>query len=100
MTTELRLNGIAIRDEAIIRVEALLTSQAGDNLWRAHLSPGDKVKIGDRLRFGDPSECQSCLLGFLDADVVEMSEAGYLLSFHFTGAALDDALARLGQRRV
>ena len=49
------------------------------------------------MRFGDASENPACLLALLDADVIEKDGETVLLLFHFTGAALDDALDRIGQ---
>ncbi len=96
MLAELRLIGIRARNEAQVRIEAVLISQDGENAWRARIQPAEKVEVGDRLRFGETSENVACFLGFLDADVSEKNGDQVLLSFHFTGAALDDALLRLG----
>jgi S-adenosylmethionine:tRNA-ribosyltransferase-isomerase (queuine synthetase) len=97
MTPGYRLAGIRIRNGLSIRVEAVLVSKETEDSWRACLYPADLIESGDRLRFGDASENPACLLAFLDADVIEKHGETVLLSFHFTGAALDDALDRLGQ---
>jgi S-adenosylmethionine:tRNA ribosyltransferase-isomerase len=97
MISELRLNGVRVRNETTVRVEVLLHSKVGSNSWRAHIRPAGNVQVGDRLRFGDTSENPACFLSFLDADIVEKIGDRVLLAFHFTGAALDDALDRLGE---
>ncbi len=97
MKTELRLSGVRIRNETIVRVEAILLMKEGENCWRVRIQPAEKMEVGDRLRFGDTSESLACLLSFLDADIMEMNGDDAMLSFHFTGSALDDALDRLGE---
>jgi S-adenosylmethionine:tRNA ribosyltransferase-isomerase len=97
MISELRLNGVRVRNETTVRVEVLLHSKAGGNSWRALIRSAGNVEVGDRLRFGDASENSACCLSFLDADIVEKIDDQVLLAFHFTGVALDDALDRLGE---
>ncbi len=94
---ELRLNGFRVRKDSSARVEARLHARESDNSWRARIRPAERVEVGDRLRFGDTSESPACFLAFLDADIVEKDGDSVLLSFHFTGAALDEALDRLGE---
>ena len=91
-----RLNGIRARGENIARVEATLVKREGSNLWRALAKPAKRIAPGDRIRFGEASESMACLLAALDADVVERNEGEILLSFHLDGAALDEAIERLG----
>ena len=58
---------------------------------------GQRLKVGERIRFGEASESMACLLAALDAEVEDKGEAGeVLLRFEFTGAALDEAIERLG----
>jgi S-adenosylmethionine:tRNA ribosyltransferase-isomerase len=97
MTPGHRLTGVRIRNDLSIRVEAVLVRKESEDSWRARLHSADVIESGDRLRFGDATENPACLLAFLDADVIEKNGETVLLSFHFTGAALDDALDRLGQ---
>ncbi|WP_296713278.1 hypothetical protein [Rhodoblastus sp.] len=97
MRPERRLSGIRVRNEAFVRIEALFQAREGENLWRAQIRPAEMVQVGDRLRFGDSSENLACFLGFLDAEIVEKNSDTVLLSFHFTGAALDEALDRLAE---
>ena len=59
--------------------------------------PAKKLRVGERIRFGEAGESMVCLLAALDAEVEEKGEAGeVLLRFEFAGAALDDAIERLG----
>lgn len=94
MTPERRLAGIRVRNEAFVKIEALCHARESENLWRAQIRPAEVVRVGDRLRFGDASENLACFLGFLDAEIVERNGDNVLLSFHFTGAALGDALSQ------
>ena len=91
-----RLNGIRARGDNIARIEATLIKREGSNLWRALAKPGKRIAPGDRIRFGEASESMACLLGHLDADVVERNEGEVLLAFHLDGAVLDEAIDRLG----
>ena len=97
MTHGLRLAGIRVRSETSIKAEVSLVTKQSENSWSARIYPADRVDPGDRPRFGDTSENPLCFLAYLDADVREKSGETVLLSFHFSGAALDDALGRLGQ---
>ena len=66
--------------------------------WRALVRPAKKLKVGERIRFGERSESAACLLGALDAEVEEKGEAGEVtLAFAFHGAALDEAIERIGE---
>jgi S-adenosylmethionine:tRNA ribosyltransferase-isomerase len=92
-----RLEGVRVRGEAIASVEATLIERVDDCRWRALVRPAKKLKVGERIRFGEPRESMACLLAALDAEVEDKGEAGeVLLRFHFAGAALDDAIERLG----
>ena len=92
-----RLDGVRVRGENVSRVEATLHKREADDRWRAFMRPGKRIAVGDHVRFGDTSESMACLLGSLDADVVEKGEGGeVVLAFAFSGAALDDAIARVG----
>jgi S-adenosylmethionine:tRNA-ribosyltransferase-isomerase (queuine synthetase) len=97
LTDDLHLVGVRIRKGVSIRAEVVLVAKVSEDSWRARISPADRIGASDRLRFGDVSESPACLLAFLDADVVEKHGEIVLLSFHFTGVALDDALDRMGR---
>ena len=92
-----RLDGIRVRGDAVAAIEATLIKRVDDCRWRALVRPAKKLKIGERVRFGETSESMACLLAALDAEVEEKGEAGEaLLRFEFAGAALDEAIERLG----
>ncbi len=92
-----RLEGVRVRGEAIASIEATLIERVDDCRWRALARPAKRLKVGERIRFGEARESMACLLGALDAEVEDKGEAGeVLLRFEFTGAALDEAIERLG----
>jgi S-adenosylmethionine:tRNA ribosyltransferase-isomerase len=93
-----RLAGIRVRGNAAARIEATLIKRVDDSRWRALVRPAKKLNVGERIRFGEASESAACLLGALDAEVEEKGEGGEaLLAFAFQGAALDEAIDRLGE---
>jgi S-adenosylmethionine:tRNA ribosyltransferase-isomerase len=92
-----RLEGVRVRGEATASIEATLIERVDDCRWRALARPAKKLKVGERIRFGESSDSMACLLAALDAEVEGKGEAGeVLLRFHFAGAPLDDAIERLG----
>jgi S-adenosylmethionine:tRNA ribosyltransferase-isomerase len=93
-----RLFGLRARGEATARVEIMLHKREGADRWRAFARPAKRLAVGDRIRFGEDSESMACLLASLDAEVEEKGEGGeVVLRFAFTGPALDEAIARLGE---
>jgi S-adenosylmethionine:tRNA ribosyltransferase-isomerase len=92
-----RLDGIRVRGDAVAAIEATLIKRIDDCRWRALVRPAKKLRVGERIRFGETSESMACLLAALDAEVEDKGEAGEVtLRFEFTGAALDEAIDRLG----
>jgi S-adenosylmethionine:tRNA ribosyltransferase-isomerase len=92
-----RLEGVRVRGDAIASIEATLIERIDDCRWRALARPAKKLKVGEHVRFGESSESAACLLAALDAEVEDKGEAGeILLRFDFAGAALDEAIERLG----
>ncbi len=92
-----RLDGIRVRGEAVAGIEATLIKRIDDCRWRALVRPAKKLLVGERIRFGETRESMACLLAALDAEVEEKGEAGEAtLRFEFTGAALDEAIDRIG----
>ena len=92
-----RLDGVRVRGEAIASIEATLIERVDDCRWRALARPAKRLKVGERIRFGEASESMACLLAALDAEVEDKGEAGeVVLRFEFAGAALDEAIERLG----
>jgi S-adenosylmethionine:tRNA ribosyltransferase-isomerase len=92
-----RLEGVRVRGDAVASIEATLIERVDDCRWRALVRPAKRLKVGERIRFGETRESMACLLMGLDAEIEDKGEAGeLLLRFHFAGAALDDAIERLG----
>ena len=92
-----RLEGVRVRGEAVASIEATLIERVDDCRWWALARPAKRLKVGERIRFGEASESMACLLAALDAEVEDKGEAGeVLLRFEFAGAALDEAIERLG----
>ncbi len=92
-----RLEGTRARGASVARIEATLHKREGADRWRAFVRPAKKIDIGERVRFGAASEGMACMLGALDAEVVEKGDGGeVLLAFDLSGAALDDAIGQLG----
>ncbi|HUZ66618.1 MAG TPA: tRNA preQ1(34) S-adenosylmethionine ribosyltransferase-isomerase QueA, partial [Beijerinckiaceae bacterium] len=92
-----RLYGLRTRGEAVARIEATLHKREAADRWRAFVRPAKKLKLGERIRFGEAGESISCLLGALDAQVVEKNDDGeVVLAFDFAGPALDEAIDRFG----
>src|ERR1700729_1652522 len=92
-----RVEGVRVRGEAAASIEATLIERVDDCRWWALARPAKRLKVGERIRFGEARESLACLLAALDAEVEDKGEAGeVLLRFEFTGAALDEAIEHLG----
>ena len=92
-----RLTGIRVRGDSAAQIEATLIKRVDGSRWRAFVRPAKKLAVGERIRFGETSESMACLLGALDAEVEEKGDGGEVqLTFAFHGAALDEAIERLG----
>jgi S-adenosylmethionine:tRNA ribosyltransferase-isomerase len=91
-----RLNGVRVREDSVVAVEATLHRRLSDSHWTAFMKPGKRLKPGDRIRFGESSD-RACLLGVLDATVREKGEGGEVtLAFDLSGPDLDAAIAERG----
>jgi S-adenosylmethionine:tRNA ribosyltransferase-isomerase len=92
-----RLDGARVRGAAVAAIEATLIKRLDGSRWQALVKPAKKLKVGERIRFGETRESAACLLGTLDAEVEAKGEGGEVtLAFAFHGAALDEAIDRLG----
>ena len=90
-----QLSGQRQRGESVAQVDATLHMRVAPDRWLAFVRPGKRVAAGDRIRFGHSGE--ACLVGALDATVVEKHEGGeVLLAFDVAGAFLDEALHAVG----
>ncbi len=96
-----RLSGVRERvgpegETLIVAVEATLHHRDAPDVWSAFMKPGKRIKVGDRIRFGADSD-GACLLGRLDAAVVDKGEDGLVtLRFDLAGPALDEAIRDVG----
>ncbi|HYG25595.1 MAG TPA: tRNA preQ1(34) S-adenosylmethionine ribosyltransferase-isomerase QueA [Caulobacteraceae bacterium] len=91
-----RLSGVRYRDELTVRVEATLHRRLGPSRWTAFMRPGKRLKVGDRVRFGEGQD-RACFLGELDATVADKGEDGEVtLAFDLSGPDLDAAIAERG----
>ncbi len=77
-------------------IEVNLHKRQDDSTWLAFVRPAKRLRIGDVIQFG--SEDEVCLAGVLDAHVTAKGVGGEMaLAFDFSGAILDEAIARHGQ---
>lgn len=91
-----RLKGRRARENSNVAVEATLHKRLSPSRWSAFMKPGKKLAPGDRVRFGSTAD-RACLLGVLDATVIEKGEGGEVtLAFDLAGPDLDAAIAERG----
>ncbi|WP_312165298.1 tRNA preQ1(34) S-adenosylmethionine ribosyltransferase-isomerase QueA [Phenylobacterium sp.] len=91
-----RLKGRRVREGSDVAVEATLHKRLSSSRWTAFMRPGKKLAPGDRVRFGSTDD-RACLLGVLDATVIEKGEGGEVtLGFDLAGPDLDAAIAERG----
>jgi S-adenosylmethionine:tRNA ribosyltransferase-isomerase len=91
-----RLSGLRERDGSAVAVEATLHRRLAPHRWTAFMKPGKRLKVGDRVRFGERDD-RACLLGVLDASVAAKGDGGEVtLSFDLSGPDLDAAIAERG----
>jgi S-adenosylmethionine:tRNA ribosyltransferase-isomerase len=93
-----RLYGRRYRGEASARIEIMLHKRESGDRWRAFARPAKKLALGETITFGEDSEGIACELGRLQAEIVGKGEGGEVtLRFAFSGAFLDEAIARFGE---
>ena len=91
-----RLKGLRTREASVVAVEATLHKRLSPSRWTAFMRPGKRLAPGDRVSFGE-SQDRACLLGVLDATVVDKGEGGEVpLAFDLAGPDLDAAIAERG----
>jgi S-adenosylmethionine:tRNA ribosyltransferase-isomerase len=90
-----QLTGLRRRDGNLAQIDATLHMRVAPDRWKAFARPAKRLAEGDRIQFGHGGN--ACLLGSLDATVVEKGEAGEVtLAFDLAGPALDEALNAVG----
>ena len=91
-----RLDGLRERDGSVVRVEATLHKRLSAHRWTAFMKPGKRLKVGDRVRFGERDD-RACLLGVLDATVQDKGDDGEVtLAFDLSGPDLEMAIEERG----
>ena len=96
-----RLSGVRERvgpegETLAVAVEATLHHRDAPDVWSAFMKPGKRIKAGDRIRF-DADTDGACLIGRLDATVIDKGEDGLVaLRFDLAGPALDEAIRDVG----
>ncbi len=89
------LHGTRIRAEARTRIAFNLIERVDAARWRAFARPGKRLKVGDRVLFGE--EGRACLLGEVWATVLAKDEDGVVdLGFDLSGPDLDAAIHAVG----
>jgi S-adenosylmethionine:tRNA ribosyltransferase-isomerase len=69
-----QLTGLRRRDGNLAQIDATLHMRVAPDRWKAFARPAKRLAEGDRIQFGHGGN--ACLLGSLDATVVEKGEAG------------------------
>ena len=91
-----RLFGARLREASSVAVEATLHRRLSADRWTAFMRPGKRLKVGDRVQFGEQTD-RACLLAALDATIADKGEGGEVtLAFDLTGPDLDAAVAERG----
>ena len=92
-----QLEGVRVRGETSAHMDVTLHKREAPNRWLAFVRPAKKLRIGERIQFGNSAAGNACMLGSLEAEVMQKGEGGeVLLAFDFAGAALDEAIERFG----
>src|SRR5690606_30929060 len=88
-----QLTGLRRREGGgIAQIDATLHMRVSPDRWKAFVRPAKRLEPGDRIQFGHEGGT-ACLLGTLDATVVEKGEAGEVtLAFDLSGPVLDETL--------
>ena len=91
-----RLTGTRTREGSACAVEATLHKRSGPARWSAFMRPGKRLKVGDRVAFGERAD-RACAAVRLDATVAEKGDGGeFVLAFELSGPDLDSAVAERG----
>lgn len=91
-----QLSGVRHRGDRTANVSFTLLKPLDASTWTALARPAKRLRAGDRVEFGAKENV--CLLGSLWGRIEERGEGGEVtIAFDFHGAALDEAIAALGQ---
>jgi S-adenosylmethionine:tRNA ribosyltransferase-isomerase len=88
------LEGLRAREGTEAHVSATLIERLDDHRWQALARPAKRLKVGDRIVFGEGGN--ACLLGRFAATVEGREEGEVTLAFDLAGLALDEAIHTLG----
>lgn len=92
-----RLEGVREREGLTVAVEATLHRRMAPDRWTAFMRPGKRLKVGDRVRFGQEIE-RGCSAAALEATVADKGEGGEVtLVFDLSGPDLDLAIIAHGE---
>jgi S-adenosylmethionine:tRNA-ribosyltransferase-isomerase (queuine synthetase) len=87
------LAGLRLGDERRVAIQLLQRVDSSD--WIVAVIAPQRLRVGDRVRFGDQSN-NVCFLGMLNAEVVSAyPDATARVRFEFHGDVLDGLLASL-----
>lgn len=93
-----RLYGLRQKGDSGARVEIMLHKRESVDRWLAFARPAKKLSIDDVVRFGRKGAEAGNVGARLDAVVIRKGDGGEVeLAFSASGAALDDAIATLGE---
>ena len=77
-----------IKEDTGARVEFLLLTNKGDNVWETITGPGKRAKVGTRFSFGD---------GILHAEIIDILEGGNRLAKFSCDGNFYEVLDKIGQ---
>ena len=90
------LVGVRIRGDSTASVSFTLHTRLSDSNWLAFAKGAKKLSIGDAVSFGSNND--ACFAGTLMGEIVEKRPTGEVeIAFEYSGAALDEVLANIGQ---
>jgi S-adenosylmethionine:tRNA ribosyltransferase-isomerase len=91
-----QLSGLRRREAgSVAQIDATLHMRTAPDRWKAFARPAKRLAVGDRVEFGHDQNI--CLLGRLDATVIDKKDGGEVeLAFELSGPALDEAIRAAG----
>jgi S-adenosylmethionine:tRNA ribosyltransferase-isomerase len=88
-----RLTGRRLREDVSVAVEATLHRRLGPSRWTAFMRPSKRLRVGDRISFGELTD-GACALTALGGAIAAKGDGGEVtLAFDLAGADLDEAIA-------